>query len=90
MNSLEFLKAVYNDPELPLHTRIKAAHACLPYEFPRLSMTAVIPATSEEFAKRLELAVTRSMLVLEARRESELKTDLRLPPIPADRRFRRF
>jgi hypothetical protein len=49
---------------------------CLPYEFPRLSMTAVV--TANDFDKRLELAITRSAAVrIEAPR---LVSDVRLPP----------
>jgi hypothetical protein len=78
MTSLDFLKAVYSDPELPLQTRLRAAVAAAPYEHPRLSMTAVVTA-NEEFVKRLELCWERSSRVMLEPPEP-LKTDLRLPP----------
>jgi hypothetical protein len=78
MNSLELLKAVYNNAEIPLRTRIRAATACLPYEYPKLAITAVV-TPNEEFARRLELAVTRSAKVM-IEAPAPLVTDLRLPP----------
>jgi hypothetical protein len=89
MTSLEFLKAVYSDAELPLPTRMRAAVACLPYEFPRLAVT-VLAQANEDFARRLELAVTRSNAVLAQRAEPKLVSDLRLPPSQFDRRLRRI
>jgi hypothetical protein len=78
MNSLELLKAVYSDPDLPLQTRMRAAIAAAPYESPRLSMTAVVTGNGEEFARRLELAIARSNAVrLEPPR---LVSDCRMPP----------
>jgi hypothetical protein len=77
MTSLEFLKAIYNDPELPLTTRMRAATSCLPYEYPRLSMTAVVTA-DESFVKRLELCYQRSAMV--RIEQPQLVSDLRMPP----------
>jgi hypothetical protein len=92
MTSLEFLRAVYSDPELPLHTRLRAAVAAAPYEHPRLSLVAAVVGDTGDFAARLELAKTRSMKVIEARtiEAQPLQGDVRLPPIPVDRRFRRI
>jgi hypothetical protein len=77
MNSLEFLQAVYRDDEIPLYTRLRAAIAAAPYEHPRLSVQALV-TPNEEFAKRLELAITRSAKV--RIEQPKLVTDLRLPP----------
>jgi hypothetical protein len=55
---LDFLRAVYLNPELPLSVRMKAAIEAAPYCHPKLSATAVIDPT--EFADRLEKAIVRS------------------------------
>lgn len=55
---LDFLKAVYLNPELPLSVRMKAAVEAAPYVHPKLIATANISA--EDFANRLEGAIRRS------------------------------
>jgi hypothetical protein len=67
--SLDFLRAVYLNAELPLSVRMRAAGLAIPYELPRLSVVASIndPAS---FADRLERAIERSgvrPLMLEAK-----------------------
>jgi hypothetical protein len=37
--SLDLLRSVYRDPAQPLHVRMRAAALCLPFEFPKLSVT---------------------------------------------------
>jgi hypothetical protein len=51
--SLEFLQAVYTNEGLPLFTRMRAAVACLPFEYPKLAFTAFIPEGGD-FAQQLE------------------------------------
>jgi len=59
--SLDFLQAVYRSPDQPLSVRMKAAIAALPYEAPKLAVTAII--TEGDLAERLERAILRSSRV---------------------------
>jgi hypothetical protein len=63
--SLAFLQAVYCHDGLPLHTRMKAAIAALPFEHPRLAVTAVV--SDEGMAGRLARAIERSAKVIDFR-----------------------
>jgi hypothetical protein len=93
MNSLDFLKAVYSNSEIPLNIRLRAAIAAAPYEHPKLAFSVVAQASSN-FADRLELAYLCSASVarvIEAKPVAEPSvTDLRLPPASTDRRLRRI
>jgi hypothetical protein len=51
-DALSFLRSVYQCPTLSLHVRMKAASLALPYESPKLAVTAVIPGG--DFASMLE------------------------------------
>jgi hypothetical protein len=55
---LDFLKAVYMNAKLPLHTRLKAACEAAPYVHPKLAVTAVI--SGQDYADRLHRAIERS------------------------------
>jgi hypothetical protein len=57
-SALGLLQSVYRDPEVPLHTRIRCAALALPHEVPRL--TAVANIDVNDFADKLEKAITRS------------------------------
>jgi hypothetical protein len=75
-NSLTFLQSVYNDPNEAKSVRIRAAIEALPFEFPKLAVTAFLDAG--DFGQRLELALRRSAKVIEDRSSQ--------PTLP-DRRF---
>jgi len=70
-SSLDFLQKVYRNTTMPLHTRMRAAIAALPFEAPKLAVVAHLPDNSS-FAARLEAAVARSGRVLELRKVEEL------------------
>jgi len=66
---LEFLQAVYQNNDLPLSVRMRAAKEALPYEYPRLAMISHM-AEDGTFAERLERALARSSVkVIEHRGE---------------------
>src|SRR6516165_2267173 len=68
--SLDLLQAIYRSPDQPLHTRMRAAALCLPYEHPRLAVTAVLDGT-EDLGARLHRAIQRSAKVIELRAAQE-------------------
>ena len=53
VTSLDLLRAVYRDPSQPLSVRMRAAAMCLPFEFPKLSVTGTA-SLATGFAGRLE------------------------------------
>ena len=65
-SSLDLLQAIYRCPNQPLSVRMKAAALCLPYEHPRLAVTAVLDGT-EDLGARLSRAIQRSAKVIELR-----------------------
>ena len=46
-SSLDLLQAIYRCPDQPLSIRMKAAIAALPYEHPKLAVTAVLDGTED-------------------------------------------
>lgn len=82
---------------MPLSTRIRCAVAALPFEFPKLAVTAFVPEGGT-FAMQIERRLRRiqEMKVIEAKPvekvdegSSNKVTDLSMPPPIPDRRFRR-
>jgi hypothetical protein len=96
-SSLDLLQAVYRDPTQQLHTRMRAAMACLPFETPKLLATAIVNENS--FAELLDRRLARisDMKMIDAKpnaieptNENGGNVDARLPPSIPDRRYRRF
>jgi hypothetical protein len=58
-NSLDFLQACYRNPTLPLSTRMRAAGLALPFELPKLAVTAVL-SNQEDFATILDRRIARA------------------------------
>jgi hypothetical protein len=56
---LDFLEAVYLNPDLPLPTRMRAAIEAAPYKHPKLSASANVHY-DDTFAAQLERAIERS------------------------------
>src|SRR6516162_1080159 len=86
--SLDLLQAVYRCSSLPLATRMRAAIAALPFEVPKLAVTALV--SEQDFATLLDRRLKR----IEEMKANAIgatpvidgeKVDARLP----DRRFRR-
>ena len=76
--SLELLQAVYCNDAVPLPVRMRAAIAALPFETPKLAVTAIGPL-SEGFAMQLEKAIARSGKLIEAQAIRVIETE----PAPA-------
>jgi hypothetical protein len=53
--ALEFLQEVYCNDQLPLVVRMRAAMACLPFESPKLAVTAVV--SDQDFASLLDARI---------------------------------
>jgi hypothetical protein len=57
---LEFLEAVYVNPNLPLNARMRAAIEAAPYRHPKLTAVAHRHFEGNDFATQLERAIARS------------------------------
>ena len=57
--SLSFLQKIYRCPKQPMSRRMRAAMAALPFESPKLAVTALV-RDGDDFGARLERAIARS------------------------------
>jgi hypothetical protein len=90
----DVLIAIYRNAKMPLHTRMRAAIAAIPFESRKLIATAIV--NGQSFAAILERRYLhmRKMQVIEAPKEPKPKPDPApaRPPLPHvfDRRYRRI
>jgi hypothetical protein len=86
--SIDLLRAVYRNPSIPLPVRIRCAVAALPFEMPKLAVTAMV--TEQDFATLLDQRIKR-MEQMERSEAQPQTIEAKPPPLPrlADRRFRR-
>ena len=61
--SLKLLQKIYRSSTIPLTTRMRAAMAAIPFEHPKLAVTATVEAAGD-FADQLEQAIERSRRVM--------------------------
>jgi hypothetical protein len=86
--SLEFLQAVYCNDELPLTTRMRAAIAALPFEVPKLAVTATV--SEHDFATLLDRTLKRIEEMKAKAIEGTPEVDKPALPRLVDRRYRRL
>src|SRR6516165_5102435 len=87
------LPPVVPDRRLPLSVRMRAAIEVLPFTHPKLAVTAMV--SEQDFATVLDRRLKRiEEMKVNANEATPVsdgeKVDVRLPPRPADRRFRRI
>ncbi len=58
--SLAFLQKIYRSASQPIARRMRAAMAALPFESPKLAVTAINNMSGEDFARLLDRAIARS------------------------------
>ena len=89
--SLEFLQTVYRNPGLSLPVRVRAAIAALPFEAPKLAVTALV--SNQSFAELLERRLKHLSEIENGNGKIIDRTAVEMkPPMPrlADRRYRRL
>ena len=72
-SSLALLQTVYRDPTQPLSTRMRAAVATLPFEYPKLSVSASV--NNRGMGRHLERAIASSgkQVIIDAKARPDAK-----------------
>jgi hypothetical protein len=88
MTAHDYLREVYQDPRLPTALRMKAAIEALPFERPKLAVTAVVDG--QDIATLLDERLKRIAQARPINMSSTAPvTNPQLAPAIPDRRFRR-
>jgi len=58
--SLDVARAIYQNPSMPINTRLRAAIAAMQFEHPKLGVNVVVDG--KDWADRLDAAIERSRL----------------------------
>ena len=58
VNSIDYLRRIYRDPNQPIPLRMRAAIEALPYENAKITAVAIGTLTGQDFYTRLEKAVS--------------------------------
>ena len=85
------LESVYQNPEIPLAVRMRAALAALPFESPKLAVTAQV--SESDFAALLDRRLKRieEMKLIEAKPTNGAPVEIKQPlPRAVDRTLRRI
>ena len=85
--SLDLLRAVYRSQSIPLSVRIRAAGLAIPYETPKLQVTAQI--NENNFAELLDRRLRRMEEAKLIEHQPQVETKPPAPPL-SDRRYRRI
>ena len=70
------LKEVYRNPAIPLAVRLRAAMSAIPYEAPKLAVTAIV--SEGDFATLLDRRLARMQAI---ERQGNGKTEVAEPPV---------
>ena len=80
--SIDLLRAIYRSTSQPLHTRMRAAMACLKHEVPSLGISVVV--NDADIAARLDKAIER-IKAAEAKTINGEASVIETPPTPSDK-----
>ena len=80
---LDFLRSIYMDEDVPLHTRMKAATEAAAYVHPKLS-AVLVGNGGDKFAEMLDAAIARSRAAQAQAPQPKLIEPPKLEPLPVE------